>query len=123
MSKNQIQSNNDWFEDNDGQLAVDVYQTADSIIVKAPVAGVKMSDLEISIVDDVLNIKGERRHSDEIMKDDFLVQECYWGSFSRSLILPVASQTDKAEAILKNGILQITIPKSEQKKIEVKEED
>jgi HSP20 family protein len=123
MSKNQIQPNGDWFEDNDGQLAVDVYQTADSVIVKAPVAGVKMSDLEISIVDDVLNIKGERRHSDEIKKDDFMVQECYWGSFSRSLILPVATQTDKAEAILKNGILQITIPKFEQKKIEVKEEE
>jgi len=122
MKKNQIQSNDDWFKDGDGQLALDVHQTADAVILKAPVAGVKIEDLEISIADDVINIKGERRHNEEIAQENYFVQECYWGSFSRSFILPTGIETDKAEANLKNGILKITIPKRKTKNIEVKEE-
>lgn len=126
MSKNQIQSNSDWLNDYDGQLAIDVYQTTDAVILKAPVAGVKIEDLEISITDEVVNIKGERRHNEEIHQNDYIAQECYWGAFSRSFILPVAVEPDQAEAILKNGILKITIPKLERTKtktIEVKSED
>ncbi|MBM2820612.1 MAG: hypothetical protein HW405_372 [Candidatus Berkelbacteria bacterium] len=117
--------NSDWMEDYEGQLAVDVYQTDDSVILKAPIAGVKPEDLEISITDEVVTIRGERKEEGEITRENYLCQECYWGSFSRAYVLPVEVIGDKAQAALKNGILTITIPKQEKTKvktIEVKAE-
>lgn len=116
----------DWMEDYEGQLAVDVYQTDDSVILKAPIAGVKPEDLEISITDEVVTIKGERKEEKEITRENYLCQECYWGSFARSYVLPVEVIGDKAQAALKNGILTITIPKIEKTKtktIEIKTEE
>lgn len=116
----------DWLDEYEGQLAVDVYQTDDKVVLKAPIAGVRPEDLEISITDEVINIKGERKSSEEISRENFFAQECYWGAFSRSYILPVAVASEKAEAHLdKNGILTITIPKLEKSKtkmIEIKTE-
>jgi len=127
MAQTQIQTNNpDWLEDYEGQLAVDVYQTDNEVVLKAPIAGVRPEDLEISITDEVINIKGERRATEEISRDNFFAQECYWGAFSRSYILPVAVASEKAEASLdKSGILTIRIPKLEKTKtktIEIKTE-
>lgn len=107
----------DWMEDYEGQLAVDVYQTDDDVVVKAPIAGVRPEDLEISITDEVVTIKGERKEQQEIKRENYLCQECYWGAFSRSYVLPVAVSGDKAQASLKNGILTITIPKQEKTKV------
>ncbi len=118
-------NNQDWMEDYEGQLAVDVYQTDDNVTLKAPIAGVKPEDLEISITDEVINIKGTRKFADEIARENYFAQECYWGAFSRSYILPVAVSSEKATASLKNGILTITIPKQEKTKtktIEIKAE-
>ena len=115
----------DWMEDYEGQLAIDVYQTDDEVVVKAPIAGVKREDLEISITDEVLNIKGERKEESETARENFFAQECYWGAFSRSYILPVAVDSEKATASLNNGILTIKIPKeakSKTKTIEIKTE-
>jgi HSP20 family protein len=128
MDNTQIQpsaNNQDWMEDYEGQLAIDVYQTEDDVILKAPIAGVKPEDLEISITDEVINVKGERKLIDEISRENYFAQECYWGAFSRSYILPVAVSSEKATASLKNGILTITIPKQEKTKtkmIEIKTE-
>lgn len=116
---------NDWLEEYEGQLAIDVYQTNDSVVVKAPIAGVKPDELEISITDDVVNIKGQRQNKSEVSGEHYFVQECYWGAFSRSYILPVAVESEKASAQLKDGILTITIPKLEKAKtklIEIKAE-
>lgn len=116
----------DWFGDYEGQLAVDVYQKPDSVIVRAPIAGVKPEDIEISITDDIVNIKGQRSTSGEINREDYFAQECYWGAFSRSYILPIQVDSEKANASLKNGILTITIPKLEKTKtktVEVTEEN
>lgn len=127
MSKNQIQpTNNVWLSDSDAQLAIDIYQTATAVIIKTPMAGVKKEDLDISITDEVINIKGERRQTEEIAHENYFTQECYWGSFSRSVTLPAEIEPEKAEATLKNGILVIKIPKLEKSKtkmIEVKAED
>ena len=117
--------NADWMEDYEGQLAVDVFQTDDDVVLKAPIAGVKPEDLEISITDEVVTIKGERKEESEIARENYLCQECYWGSFARAYVLPVAVMGDKAQASLKNGILTIKIPKQEKSKaktIEVKTE-
>lgn len=100
-----------WLDDDAGQLAIDAYQTDDSIIIKAPIAGVNPEDLDVQITDDLVTIKGERRDEFQEKRDNYFVQECYWGSFSRSYVLPTAVDADVAEAGLKNGILTITIPK------------
>ncbi len=110
------QESADWMEDYEGQLAVDVYQDEDNVTVKAPIAGVKPEDLEISITDDVITVKGARKEEKEISRENYLCQECYWGSFSRSYALPVEVVGEKAQAALKNGILTITIPKVEKTK-------
>lgn len=115
----------DWMEEYEGQLAIDVFQTDDEIVLKAPIAGVKPEDLEISITDEVINIKGERKEISEVARENYFAQECYWGAFSRSYILPIAVSSEKATASLKNGILTIKIPKEEKSKtktIEIKTE-
>lgn len=120
-----LSKNADWMEDYEGQLAVDVYQTEDDIVLKAPLAGVRPEDLELSITDEVVTIKGERKVMEEIKRENYLAQECYWGAFARSYVLPVPVTSDKAQATLKNGILTIAIPKQEKtkaKKIEIKTE-
>ncbi len=100
-----------------GQLAVDVYQTKDKVVIKAPIAGVNPNDLDIAISDDVVTIKGDRKDESVIEKEHYYVQECFWGSFSRSVILPTSTVPEKAEATLKNGVLTIEIPKVAQEKV------
>jgi HSP20 family protein len=107
----------------EGQLAVDVYQTKDNVVIKAPIAGVQADRLDISISDDVVTIRGERHDESEVDREHYYVQECYWGSFSRSVILPTSTVAEKADAKLKDGVLTIVIPKVAQdkvKKIKVK---
>lgn len=106
----------DWLTDEEyeGQLAIDAYQTEDDIILKAPIAGVLASDLEVSVTDEMVTIKGERHDEQATSRDNYFCQECYWGSFSRSYVLPVAVDADKAEASINNrGVLTIRIPKLE----------
>ncbi len=108
----------DWLgEEVEGQLAVDVYQTKGSVVIKAPIAGVKPEDIDISLSEDVLTLRGERKEETEVEREHYYVQECYWGSFSRSVILPTATVSDKAQAALKDGVLTITIPKVAQDKV------
>lgn len=95
----------------EGQLAVDIYHDADTIFVTAPLAGVSMDDISITIDDDILTIKGARVKPDRGDDIEYYVQECFWGAFSRSIILPVAANPDKIEATFENGILIVGIPK------------
>lgn len=97
----------------EGQLAVDVFQTADEIVVVAPVAGVKPSDLSINITDEVLTIKGARNFQFKAQGSDYFTQECFWGSFSRSIILPESVDVSNVNASFRNGILTVRIPKVE----------
>lgn len=106
-------------EEEEGQLAIDAYQDEDNIYIKAPIAGVNPEDLEISITDEVVSIKGQRKNEVTPDRANFFVQECYWGTFVRSYILPISVDAAKAEAGLKNGILSIKIPKQEKTKTRV----
>ncbi|PJE57987.1 MAG: hypothetical protein COU81_03105 [Candidatus Portnoybacteria bacterium CG10_big_fil_rev_8_21_14_0_10_36_7] len=111
---------------NEGQLVVDVYQTADEIIIKSTIAGIDPEDLDINIGNDMVTIKGKRHKEESIKMEDYFYQECYWGNFARSIILPVDIEPDKADASIKNGILTIKLPKIEKiktKKLKVKSED
>jgi HSP20 family protein len=105
----------EWLEE-DGQLSVDVYQTKDNIVIKSTIAGVKPEDIDISINNDMITIRGSRRQEFEIDKEDFFYQECYWGNFSRSIILPVEVKTEEIAAELENGVLTITLPKATKSK-------
>lgn len=111
-------------EEFEGQLAVDVYQTKDTIVIKAPIAGVKPEDIDVAISEDVVTIRGDRKEESTIQKDNYYVQECFWGSFSRSVILPTSTVAEKANASLRDGVLTIEIPKvvpeDKIKKIKVK---
>jgi HSP20 family protein len=102
--------------DYEGQLAIDVYQTPEAVIVEAPLAGVKPEDLNIQITDDILTVEGQRKREFNLRDEEFLVQECYWGSFSRSYILPVPVDPDRARASIKNGILRVILSKQEKSK-------
>ncbi len=112
-------SSDDFFEDTEvpGQLAVDVYQTKEDIYVVAPVPGVAKGDIDLSIVENTLTVRGKRSSSQDVQAGDFFVQECYWGEFSRSIILPVQVKEERAEAELKDGMLTVRIPKTEQDKV------
>jgi len=112
-----------WLEP-EGQLAVDVYQTETDLVLQSAIAGVSPGDLEITIERDILTIKGERKKP-FAESGDYFSQECYWGPFSRQIILPVEIDPDKIEATLKEGILTIRMPKiqrEKKRKIEIKEE-
>lgn len=115
------QDDSDWMDrEFEGQLSIDVYQKDNNIIVKSTIAGVNPEDLDISVENDMLTIRGKRYHDREIHESDYFFQECYWGGFSRSIILPVDVQFDKIQAELDNGVLTITLPKAEcNKKINV----
>lgn len=115
MKHDEDSTDTQWLDEQEyeGQLAIDAYQTDDEVVVKAPVAGVKPEDLEIAITDEVITIKGERHDDSQMTRDHYFTQECYWGSFSRSYLLPVAVEAEKAQANLQNGILTIKIPKQE----------
>lgn len=108
-----------WLEEYEGQLAIDAYQTNDAVIVKAPIAGVKPQDLQISITDEVVTVRGSRHQEVDSDHADYFCQECYWGTFSRSYVLPIPVDADKAQANLKDGVLTITIPKQEKAKTRI----
>lgn len=106
----------DWLKDYEGQLAIDVYQTTDNVVIKAPIAGVKPENLDVSVTDGVLTVKGERRQEETVKENNYFAQECYWGSFARQFTLPAGIDNEKTSASLKNGVLTITIPKEEKTK-------
>ena len=109
----------DWLQGVEGQLAVDVFQTKVEVVIKAPIAGVKPEDISIAITDDVVTIKGARRETQEVERENYYAQECYWGAFARSVILPVTTLSDKAEAAFRDGVLTIRIPKAETAKTKI----
>jgi HSP20 family protein len=106
---------------NEGELSVDVYEDESHIIIKSTIAGVKPEDIDISIINDLITIRGERKKDKQIEEKDYLYQECYWGSFSRSIILPAEVEPNKIDAHLEDGILTITLKKRQiEKNIKVK---
>ena len=97
----------------EGQLTIDVYQTDDDIVIKSTIAGVKPEDLDVNINNDMITIRGERKQDEEIDPENYYYQECYWGPFSRSVILPIEIVAEKTEASMKNGILTLRMPKAD----------
>lgn len=115
----------EWAEDEadvPGQLAVDVYETKQKLVVKARTAGVNKNDLDVSISDNQLTVKGTLSGGAEDGVENYFLQECYWGEFSRTIALPVPVKEEEIEAVLKDGVLTISFTKVQQdtvKKIQV----
>lgn len=118
-------ADDEWMEEDasEGQLTVDVYQSPTEIIIKTMVAGVKPEDLDISITRDMVTIKGKRETERFVKDEDYFHQELYWGSFSRTIMLPAEVEVEEADAVEKHGLLIIRLPKidkNRQTKLKVK---
>ncbi|MBI4086263.1 MAG: Hsp20/alpha crystallin family protein [Candidatus Liptonbacteria bacterium] len=108
-----------WADDEietEGKLTIDVYKTPSEIVVESAIAGIKPEDLDVNVSTDSITIKGERRRDEKIKDGDYFYQECYWGRFSRSVILPEEIDPDRATVNFKNGILTVRLPKLNRKK-------
>lgn len=109
-----ISTTDDGYE---GQLAVDVYQDAKNLYIKAIIGGIQAEDIEIHLNNDLLTIKGKRiKPIEDVAPEHYYIQECFWGGFSRSIILPVDVLNDRVDATVEHGILSITLPKSKRPK-------
>jgi HSP20 family protein len=100
----------------EGQLTVDVYQTPNEIVVESAIAGVDPEDIDVNVTTDSISIRGARKREKTVRDEDYLYQECYWGKFGRSIILPQEVDPEGAEVKFKNGILTVTLPKANKKK-------
>jgi HSP20 family protein len=101
----------------EGQLTVDVYQTPNDIVVESAIAGVAPDDIDVNVTTDSIAIRGSRKREKTVHDEDYLYQECYWGKFGRSIILPQEVDPEGAEVKFKNGILTVTLPKANKKKV------
>lgn len=109
---------NTWMEEEneEAELTVDVYQTPEEIIVQTMVAGVKPEDLELTIARDMITIRGKREESRIVSEENFFTKELYWGSFSRTILLPAEVDPEESEATEKHGLLTIKLPKIDKDK-------
>ncbi|MBI4599480.1 Hsp20/alpha crystallin family protein [Candidatus Uhrbacteria bacterium] len=112
-----------WSLFEEGQLLVDMYENPDAIVVRSFVAGVEPEDIEISMHNDMLTIRGRRHDVEEIHDDRFFHRECYWGIFSRSVIVPRPIDIEGIQALFKNGVVTIILPKNDSARLSISLED
>lgn len=105
-------------EEEEGELTVDVYQTPNEVIIQTMVAGVKPEDLNISITREIVTIKGKRERTNDSSEANYLHRELYWGSFSRTIMLPAEVEVDQAEAIERHGLMTIRLPKTDKERVQ-----
>jgi HSP20 family protein len=96
--------------------AIDMYQTDNEVVLKATIPGFTADQVQIHLTGDVLTLKGEARQEDERKERSWHIREHRFGAFERSVALPTAVKTDKAEAVFENGILTVTLPKADEVK-------
>jgi len=108
-----VEKNNNFLKEKEteGQLAVDLYQTDEEMVLQTIIGGADKNSLEINASNESITIRGERKRPLDIEKDKYLLKECFWGKFSRSVILPCEIDPDKVKAIVKNGVLTVHMPK------------
>lgn len=99
-----------------GQLSVDLYDADDSLIIESTIAGVKSEDIDVTVEPDLITIRGERKKEDKPNKKKHYYQECFWGRFSRTLVLPVPVKPEGVKGNIKNGILTVVLPKADEKR-------
>ena len=123
LIKNEESSISEWLtgdeNEEEGQLAIDVYHDDKRIVIKSTIAGAKPENLKISLHNDLLIIKGKRENEETVPENNYLFKECYWGPFSRSIILPSEVDPKRVEAEIENGVLTIILYKEKPEKIKV----
>lgn len=102
-----------------GQLSVDIFQEDQYIVIVAPIAGTSSKEVDISVTEEVLTIKGTRKQPYKIDEKDYLTKECFWGEFERSIVLPKNANTKEINAAFKDNVLEIRIPKTAEEKTKV----
>lgn len=102
--------------ESEGELAVDVHQEGNNIIIKTMVAGVHPDDLEVNVTRDMVTVHGKREIKKEIADEDYFHRELYWGSFSRTIMLPAEVEPEEAKAEEEHGLLTIVVPKIDKHK-------
>ena len=121
-----VKNTNPWpSSEEEGELAVDLCENKDELILQATIGGVEINELDISITNDMITVRGERKREDKDKIEKVYYNECFWGPFSRSLILPQEINADKAKATIKNGLLTIHLPKlmkTKRKTLKIEEE-
>ena len=118
--ENKVEISEEGIFDSEGELVVDVFETNSNFVVLAAIAGIQIKDIDISVEKDMMVIKGKRPNPHLDPEKKYFYQECYWGPFSRKIILPENIEVEKAAAQMDKGLLTIKIPKSEKSKIEIK---
>jgi len=121
-----VKNTNPWpSSEEEGELAVDLCENKDELILQAVIGGVEIKELDISITNDMITVRGERKRESKDKIEKVYYNECFWGPFSRSLILPQEINADKAKAMIKNGLLTIYLPKlmkTKRKTLKIEEE-
>jgi len=116
VKKEEAKEENGLFPSDEGELAVDVYQTEEDVVIQTAVAGIKPDDIDITIEDDIVTIRGERKEITEEAEKNYFFQECFWGAFSRQVILPEEVDVSKMEASFQDNVLTVRMPKLSRKK-------
>jgi HSP20 family protein len=122
-TNNEVSWDTEQEDDLDGELSVDMYQTEKDVVIEAMIAGVKPDDIQVNITRDIVTISGKREANKSVIRDDYFYQELYWGTFSRSIMLPHEIDIETSEAVEKHGMLIIKMPKIDkgrQNKLKVK---
>lgn len=104
-----------WPED-EGQLVIDAYRENDNFVIRSPIAGIKTEEVSITFENDMIIIKGERKRPESDDNKSYFIRECYWGNFSREMVLPVEVDEQRTKAKIENGILKIVMPIIEKRK-------
>jgi HSP20 family protein len=99
-----------WFDTQEGQLSIDLFRAEDALILRAPMAGVSPEQIDIAVDGDLLTIRGSRASQRTVNEDDWFYRECYWGTFSRSIVLPLDVDAARTEAVMKDGVLEVRLP-------------
>ena len=116
QSKEDEPSSKEKWPQPEGQLAVDVYQTPDELVIQSTIAGVDPENIEVFFEDDMVIIEGQREQVKEEREKNYFYQECYWGAFSRKIVLPEEVDVSRAEAAMEKGVLTIRIPRAQKPK-------
>jgi len=113
-----VEKNTEAPAEEEGQLTIDVYQTPEDVVIQSFVAGVRLDNLDVSITQDMLTVRGKREQAQEATEDDYYYTELYWGSFSRAISLPQEVDIDSAQASMKNGVLTIRLKKLNRERVQ-----
>ncbi|MEK7585243.1 MAG: Hsp20/alpha crystallin family protein [Patescibacteria group bacterium] len=115
-----VRAGENWLKETaeEGELAADVYQTPNEIVIKAMIAGVKPEDLNISITREMVTIRGKREDIETVTDTDYFQKELYWGAFAKTILLPAEVEPEEAEAIERHGLLTIRLPKIDRERVQ-----